>query len=210
MSDAPQGPGWWQASDGRWYPPQPTPPPQQPVYQAPPQPQWGPPVGGPPPPAKSGGGKGCLIAALIAGAVVILGIVGVIVVVSITANKVKDKVDDFQTTDENGVITNSANSDHPPPDDVEITACQIDATGHMSFEAHVTNHSGGRSAYPVIIVAFDSKDGGNELGTAFAITAGVDPGEEVDVTGSSDSIPPSGGFDCRLSQVQRIADEGKD
>lgn len=22
MSDAPQGPGWWQASDGRWYPPQ--------------------------------------------------------------------------------------------------------------------------------------------------------------------------------------------
>lgn len=26
MSDAPQGPGWWQASDGKWYPPQPTPP----------------------------------------------------------------------------------------------------------------------------------------------------------------------------------------
>jgi type IV pilus assembly protein PilA len=23
VSDAPQGPGWWQASDGRWYPPQP-------------------------------------------------------------------------------------------------------------------------------------------------------------------------------------------
>jgi type IV pilus assembly protein PilA len=22
MSDAPQGPGWWQASDGRWYPPE--------------------------------------------------------------------------------------------------------------------------------------------------------------------------------------------
>ena len=22
MSDGPQGPGWWQASDGRWYPPQ--------------------------------------------------------------------------------------------------------------------------------------------------------------------------------------------
>ena len=25
VSDAPQGPGWWQASDGRWYPPQATP-----------------------------------------------------------------------------------------------------------------------------------------------------------------------------------------
>lgn len=24
MSSTPQGPGWWQASDGRWYPPQPT------------------------------------------------------------------------------------------------------------------------------------------------------------------------------------------
>jgi uncharacterized RDD family membrane protein YckC len=36
MSDAPQGPGWWQASDGNWYPPeqapgaQPTPPPAAP------------------------------------------------------------------------------------------------------------------------------------------------------------------------------------
>lgn len=27
MSEVPGGPGWWQASDGRWYPPQPPPPP---------------------------------------------------------------------------------------------------------------------------------------------------------------------------------------
>lgn len=33
MSSASQGPGWWQASDGNWYPPQ-----QQPGYQAPPPP----------------------------------------------------------------------------------------------------------------------------------------------------------------------------
>lgn len=25
MSDVPQGPGWWQAADGKWYPPQPAP-----------------------------------------------------------------------------------------------------------------------------------------------------------------------------------------
>ena len=25
MSDVAQGPGWWQANDGRWYPPQPSP-----------------------------------------------------------------------------------------------------------------------------------------------------------------------------------------
>lgn len=30
MSDTSQGPGWWQASDGKWYPPE-----QQPGYQAP-------------------------------------------------------------------------------------------------------------------------------------------------------------------------------
>lgn len=42
VSDASQGPGWWQASDGRWYPPQPGP-------EAAPQPPpgWAP---GPPPP----------------------------------------------------------------------------------------------------------------------------------------------------------------
>jgi len=37
MSDASQGPGWWQASDGKWYPPE-----QAPSYQAPiPQPTMG-------------------------------------------------------------------------------------------------------------------------------------------------------------------------
>lgn len=41
MSDAPQGPGWWQASDGKWYPPE-----QQPAGGAPSGP---PPAGGPVP-----------------------------------------------------------------------------------------------------------------------------------------------------------------
>jgi hypothetical protein len=38
MSDAPQGPGWWQASDGKWYPPE-----QQPAGGAPsgPPPAYG-------------------------------------------------------------------------------------------------------------------------------------------------------------------------
>ncbi|MBI2705440.1 MAG: hypothetical protein HYX32_09150 [Actinobacteria bacterium] len=30
MSDSPQGPGWWQASDGKWYPPEQAPGAQQP------------------------------------------------------------------------------------------------------------------------------------------------------------------------------------
>lgn len=35
MSDTPQGPGWWQASDGKWYPPQEQPFPQAATGQAP-------------------------------------------------------------------------------------------------------------------------------------------------------------------------------
>lgn len=51
MSDAPQGPGWWQASDGKWYPPTATPGTPRPPSAAGPQP-YGPgvpPSGGPAP-----------------------------------------------------------------------------------------------------------------------------------------------------------------
>jgi hypothetical protein len=58
MSDVSQGPGWWQASDGKWYPPElhphyaPPPPPAaatQPPPSAPAAPNWGQPPSGPPP-----------------------------------------------------------------------------------------------------------------------------------------------------------------
>lgn len=50
MSDMSQGPGWWQASDGKWYPPEQTPGGQpqaggQPGYSA--GPSYGAPVAGP-------------------------------------------------------------------------------------------------------------------------------------------------------------------
>ncbi len=45
MSDTPQGPGWWQASDGQWYPPE----------QAPAQPATPPPAPSVPPPLPGGG-----------------------------------------------------------------------------------------------------------------------------------------------------------
>jgi hypothetical protein len=59
MSDRPQGPGWWQASDGNWYPPeshpaqQSPPPPERPTNgtQAPTAPFGGPPTGPGSPPA---------------------------------------------------------------------------------------------------------------------------------------------------------------
>ena len=46
MSDVSQGPGWWQAADGKWYPPAPQPqqPPAPPGYGAP-QPAYNVPAG---------------------------------------------------------------------------------------------------------------------------------------------------------------------
>jgi Domain of unknown function (DUF4190) len=47
MSDVSQGPGWWYASDGKWYPPEQAPGPA-PAPAAPTMPPTGPPVGPPP------------------------------------------------------------------------------------------------------------------------------------------------------------------
>src|SRR5579875_3415767 len=47
MSDRPQGPGWWLASDGRWYPP------ESRLAQPPPPPGYWPPPGYGPPPGAS-------------------------------------------------------------------------------------------------------------------------------------------------------------
>ena len=99
MSDdqpTPPGPGWWLASDGRWYPPQSAPAP-------PPAPAPGPPVPGPVPgpaaPTKSG--KGCLIGLGVVGAVVV--VIGVVVAVAIWrfASAVDDVADGVTVGDVN-------------------------------------------------------------------------------------------------------------
>jgi hypothetical protein len=56
MSDVSQGQGWWQASDGKWYPPQ---------AAAPPQGYWAPPAYG----APAAGTDGMAIGSLITGIV---------------------------------------------------------------------------------------------------------------------------------------------
>jgi len=75
MSDQAQGPGWWQASDGKWYPPQDpvaAPPPTMPVAAGP-LPAGPTPAGGPPP---SGGGlgQGAIIGIVVA-AILVIGAV---------------------------------------------------------------------------------------------------------------------------------------
>ncbi len=71
MSDISQGPGWWQASDSKWYPPQSRPGParlpQQPAYLQPQQ----------------RGRSGCLTAAIIGGVVVAVVVVVIVVAVAV-------------------------------------------------------------------------------------------------------------------------------
>ena len=62
MSETSQGPGWWRASDGRWYPPE-----QHPHYQPPHPPQEAPPRYHYPPPAPSPGVNGLAVASLVLG-----------------------------------------------------------------------------------------------------------------------------------------------
>ena len=82
MSMQPQGPGWWRASDGRWYPPQPRPayPPQQ--FLA-----------APTVPPNKRGNQGVLIAVLIVVAVVFVGgALGVYFLYRTAANTVSNVV----------------------------------------------------------------------------------------------------------------------
>lgn len=101
MSDTSQGPGWWLASDGKWYPPQgesapvppPPPAPAPAAFPAPGAPPVPPMAGGPPAPPKSGM-SGCVKAGLIIGAIVIvLGVAGV-VALAFAGKKVADNVND--------------------------------------------------------------------------------------------------------------------
>jgi hypothetical protein len=93
MSDVAQGPGWWLASDGKWYPPQnvPPPPPPPPFQAGGPQPFMGQPGVQQPGWAPSGGfpvapppkSKKALVISLSAVVVVVL----VVVLAAIGSNK---------------------------------------------------------------------------------------------------------------------------
>lgn len=127
MSDTPNSPTDWQASDGKWYPqaaaqqPSPPPPPgpfapQQPnqfVPQAPAQNQQPPPGQFAPPPQKKSN-KGCLIAAIVVLVLLVAGVGGCLVVGGKAVQEVKDKYD--QEVNRTGV----GSQDDPAPVGTEV------------------------------------------------------------------------------------------
>jgi hypothetical protein len=71
MSDAPRDPSWWQASDGKWYPPQ----------------------GVQPPPVPTRQGSGCLKVGLIVLAVLAVLGIGALVLFAAFINEVAEEID---------------------------------------------------------------------------------------------------------------------
>jgi len=200
MSDVSQGPGWWQASDGRWYPPQSVPPaaPVAPPPPAPgPPPQWGAPPAGPPKKAN----RGCLIALAIVGALVVLGGIAATVLIVVVGREVDDRVDD-----DGGITSFSDNDENPPADDVTLGDCgPAEGTRFMRATVDVRNHSSEASNY-LITVAFESEDGGRQLATS---TTGVNAlGADQTTTSEVNSFQEAPGgqeFSCRVTQVERFA-----
>ncbi|GAA1838732.1 hypothetical protein GCM10009836_17180 [Pseudonocardia ailaonensis] len=102
MSEQPQGPGWWQATDGRWYPPQqqPYPPQQQYPQQQYPQQQYGQQQyypqqyaaqpGQRPPSRGPKLGRGCVVVVVVVAVLLVAGIGAAVYFVNRGVNAVKD------------------------------------------------------------------------------------------------------------------------
>lgn len=206
MSDTPQGPGWWLASDGKWYPPQPTAPPPAPTapiapavppagYGPPPQPNLPPPpgYGAFPVSQVKSGMSGCLKAFLIVLAiVVVLGLGSCVLLVS----RADDIVDEF------GPLNGDEARDAGP-----IDCRRSDATGNVTATFDLTNRSSETSNY---IIAIEFTGSGDQTDTVPVSVDQLDPGETAQQTATS-FTNFTGDVDCRLIAFQRISsDFGQD
>ena len=203
MSDQPQGAGWWQASDGKWYPPTQAPQATPPVQAPPPIPgsAYGvptPPVGQPgmaypagyavAPPDKQGM-SGCAKAAIVIAVLALLLGGGCIAAVAIFRDDLEDSINDVR---QNG------------REDTEITSCELDESGFMVAEVEITNNSSGRSQY-VIIVEF-SGGGASTAQSAPLDAFGVDPGQTI-VREARSTTSSTEELDCRILEAFRTSAE---
>ncbi len=191
MSDQPQGPDWWQASDGKWYPPQgdagATPPP---------------PSSAVPPPEKKKR-RGCVPILIGAGVVVVI-----IVVVAVVAGGGSN--DDNKTSSKDSTaatVSKGVGSADVSADVSNVTIAPADAIGIRYVTASITNHSSKRSDY-LISVNVESPDGKTKYGDATILEQNVEPGQTVESKGlvTSQNVPPDAV--AKLNEVQRTASTG--
>ncbi len=156
MSETPAGPGWWQASDGRWYPPEahpaaapppPPPPPPPPAPGTPPGGYAGPPSGPPftGPPAPLPKKRGLLIAVVVILLAAMLGAAGALVIV------LNSDGDDEPTGDP--VTLEPVDSPGASPfvtgsavGTTVLSSAAVDAAGTISADLEVDEETGGRIA----------------------------------------------------------------
>jgi hypothetical protein len=90
-------------------------------------------------------------------------------------------------------------------EDVTITACTADTTtGYLDAKVKVTNHSSKTSNY-AITIAFESKDGSEQLDTGIVAVNNLAPGQSSDQDAVSLKSAPAGGYNCKLADLTRYA-----
>jgi len=188
MSDSAQGPDWYLASDGKWYPPA---PPE--VNNRPPNnPQWS------SRPAKSPW-RGCLIAAIV-GLVLLLLSGAVIVVLLVSGGKKLVEKTKETISEQTGPLSAAAK-------DASIASCGLSPNELSGAEASVTviNTSAKTSNY-VVTVNFVSQLDGKRIDVGTATISSVQPGASgtAKATSFNNAIRTSGTFDCQVGNVLRL------
>lgn len=177
MSDISQGPGWWQASDGKWYPPQPGPlAAPLPVYQ----------------PARSTGMNGCLIAFLVVLGVGAVGLIVTVIVAAVAVDNVDEQIADEEARE---------------GQDVEVTGCEVGEFGNLTATLQVTNNSSEPSTYLIEVVFETRNGSRQiDSGIVSVNELRPGQSTEVDAVGTAIPPPdPPPGFTCDVADVQRFA-----
>ena len=120
MSDTPQGPDWWKASDGKWYAP-------QGAVAAPPP---GAPMATPPPVAKKSN-KGCLIAVLAVLGLFAVIVIGAVAAIAFLGNEASDRIEDLEAATENPAV-DPANPDAQEEDQNVAVGDSVELSGYTA------------------------------------------------------------------------------
>lgn len=225
MSDTSQGPGWWQASDGKWYPPELAPGAQPPP---PAQPQWGQqaPAGfagnGSPPPKKSTTARNVLIG--VAAVFVLLG-GGCAALLFAGGSALNDAVG---SVNEDLESSGPAADDEPAAESTTVPVEALDATcvysgtggfrgDGMQVELSFTNPLGDVNGIEVTFALIDG-EGGNRFYTGTA--GGLDlqdvsfpsANEQFRLTvDTGDVLPPNvegSTIGCNVLEIEESLDIG--
>jgi len=182
MSDNQQGPAWWQASDGKWYPPESHPN----AAVAPPS------SASTPAPAQTvviNKGPGCMKIGLIVFAILAVLGIGLVGCLALVADEVSEEID--KATGE------------AAPEDYELVEaeCSIDEFNMAKASGSIKNTSGEAQGFQ-LTVRFELGDG-SLLGESpvFTDTIAVNQSQAWDAI-VLDQAPDGATVDCQVSKIE--------